>query len=352
MLPAYYPRSFLKLLLLAFFAAALPLVAALVQASFQVDSLAKQSQRAVGQTARIDTRTGVVPGTVVRIDPAVVSGSVLVEVDFTAALPASARPDLSVDGSVEIERLDDVLYMDRPANAQAGGTGILFRLDPGKCPRSIDQRHHRQSEPAGQFHQPDCLAVALWLAHPEVVPQPALRVVALFMANHHHPAPLAVGAQPGESANDRLIFAEIAIASQRDEIGEGVGNVIDKMWPHRVPGDLRLLPGSQGRIGAGEQVCALALKPPNLLRKIDIAARSSRAQFGNPRLKRCHRFLELKIGNHPIALALVAPAGKRMARIDQRHQPRGVNVSVDLGGGDIGVTQQGLEHPQICAAFQ
>lgn len=52
MLPAYYPRSFLKLLLLAFFAAALPLVAALVQASFQVDSLAKQSQRAVGQTAR------------------------------------------------------------------------------------------------------------------------------------------------------------------------------------------------------------------------------------------------------------------------------------------------------------
>lgn len=83
----------------------------------------------LGQSVRIDTRNGVVGGQVVRIDPAVQNGAVLVEVDFTEPLPASARPDLSVDGTIEIERLPDVLHVGRPATGQPGTEVRLFRLD-------------------------------------------------------------------------------------------------------------------------------------------------------------------------------------------------------------------------------
>lgn len=83
----------------------------------------------IGQSVRVDTRNGVVGGQVVRIDPAVQNGAVLVEVDFTGPLPASARPDLSVDGTIEIERLPDVLHVGRPAVGQPGSDIRLFRLD-------------------------------------------------------------------------------------------------------------------------------------------------------------------------------------------------------------------------------
>lgn len=83
----------------------------------------------LGQSVRVDTRNGVVAGRVVRIDPAVQNGAVLVEVDFDEALPASARPDLSVDGTIEIERLPDVLHVGRPASGQPGTEVRMFRLD-------------------------------------------------------------------------------------------------------------------------------------------------------------------------------------------------------------------------------
>lgn len=83
-----------------------------------------------GQTARVDTRNGVVTGRVTRIDPAVLNGSVLVDVELTGALPAGARPDLSVDGTIEIERLVDVLYVGRPAYGQPDSDVRLFRIDP------------------------------------------------------------------------------------------------------------------------------------------------------------------------------------------------------------------------------
>lgn len=82
-----------------------------------------------GQQVRVDTRNGVVAGQVVRIDPAVQNGTVLVEVEFTEALPASARPDLSVDGTIEIERLQNVLYVGRPAYGQPESEVRLFRVD-------------------------------------------------------------------------------------------------------------------------------------------------------------------------------------------------------------------------------
>jgi HlyD family secretion protein len=84
----------------------------------------------VGQTAAIDTRNGIIPGRVVRIDPGVASGTVTVDVALDGELPAAARPDLSVDGTIEIERIEDVTYAGRPAYGQAESTVGFFRLDP------------------------------------------------------------------------------------------------------------------------------------------------------------------------------------------------------------------------------
>ena len=83
---------------------------------------------AIGQIAQVDTRNGVVDGHVARIDPAVQSGTVTVDVTFTVPLPKGARPDLSVDGTIELERLNDVIYVGRPAFGQERSTVGLFRL--------------------------------------------------------------------------------------------------------------------------------------------------------------------------------------------------------------------------------
>lgn len=85
----------------------------------------------LGQVASIDTRNGIIPGRVVRIDPAAVSGTVGVDVKLEGELPPGARPDLSVDGTIEVERLDDVIYMGRPAYGQANSTIGIFKLEPG-----------------------------------------------------------------------------------------------------------------------------------------------------------------------------------------------------------------------------
>jgi HlyD family secretion protein len=83
----------------------------------------------IGQIAQVDTRNGIIPGKVVRIDPAAQNGTVTVDVALEGELPRGARPDLSVDGTVELERLDNVLYVGRPAFGQEQSTVGLFRLD-------------------------------------------------------------------------------------------------------------------------------------------------------------------------------------------------------------------------------
>lgn len=82
----------------------------------------------IGQTAAIDTRNGVIPGKVVRVDPAVVGGTVTVDVKLEGELPRGARPDLSVDGTIELERLDDVLFVGRPVQSQPNSTVGIFKL--------------------------------------------------------------------------------------------------------------------------------------------------------------------------------------------------------------------------------
>ncbi|UCF40579.1 MAG: HlyD family efflux transporter periplasmic adaptor subunit [Gemmatimonadota bacterium] len=84
----------------------------------------------VGLRALIDTRTDTIPGRVIRIDPAVQGGTVTVDVALDGELPPGARPDLSVDGMIEIERLENVLYVGRPVFGQSGSTVGLFRLTP------------------------------------------------------------------------------------------------------------------------------------------------------------------------------------------------------------------------------
>jgi HlyD family secretion protein len=85
----------------------------------------------VGQIASVDTRNGIIPGRVMRIDPAAINGTVTVDVHLEGKLPKGARPDLSVDGTVEIERLSDVLYVGRPAYGQEQSTVGMFRVLQG-----------------------------------------------------------------------------------------------------------------------------------------------------------------------------------------------------------------------------
>ena len=84
----------------------------------------------IGEPASIDTHNGVATGTVMRVDPAVQNGTVTVDVKLTGDLPKGARPDLSVDGTIDLERMDNVLYVGRPAFGQENSTISLFKLDP------------------------------------------------------------------------------------------------------------------------------------------------------------------------------------------------------------------------------
>jgi len=87
----------------------------------------------IGQKASVDTHNGIIPGHVTRIDPAVVNGTVTVDVGLDGPLPTGARPDLSVEGTVEIERLADVLFVERPVHGEANSTvGIFKVVDDGK----------------------------------------------------------------------------------------------------------------------------------------------------------------------------------------------------------------------------
>jgi HlyD family secretion protein len=91
----------------------------------------------LGLSASIDTRNGIVEGQVARIDPAVQNGTVTVDVTLDGQLPSGARPDLSVEGVVQIERLEDVLYVGRPAYGQAHSVVGLFRVDPDDQERAV-----------------------------------------------------------------------------------------------------------------------------------------------------------------------------------------------------------------------
>jgi HlyD family secretion protein len=82
----------------------------------------------IGQAVEVDTRNGIIQGRVVRIDPAVQAGTVLVDVELFGPMPRGARPDLSVDGAIEIERLPNAVFTGRPGYGQANSTISMFKL--------------------------------------------------------------------------------------------------------------------------------------------------------------------------------------------------------------------------------
>lgn len=100
----------------------------------------------IGQTAYIDTRNGIIPGRVSRIDPAAKEGTVTVDVHLEGELPPGARPDLSVDGTIEIERLADVLYVGRPAFGQPNSTVSMFKIsEDGRAASRVQVKLGRSS---------------------------------------------------------------------------------------------------------------------------------------------------------------------------------------------------------------
>jgi HlyD family secretion protein len=100
----------------------------------------------MGQKVQIDTRNGFVPGHVTRIDASIVNGTRTVDCKLDGQLPAGAVPDLTVDGTVEIEHLSDVLFVNRPASAQPGSQATVFRVDPdGKGASRIPVKFGRAS---------------------------------------------------------------------------------------------------------------------------------------------------------------------------------------------------------------
>ncbi|MES2623789.1 MAG: efflux RND transporter periplasmic adaptor subunit [Pseudomonadota bacterium] len=101
---------------------------AVLYAQLDVPSL-QASELAMGQRVELNTRNGVIEGTLSRIDPAVINGTVLVDVDIISELPASARPELTVEGTIYIAEIRNSLYVQRPAASRSHAEQSLFRLD-------------------------------------------------------------------------------------------------------------------------------------------------------------------------------------------------------------------------------
>jgi len=100
----------------------------------------------LGQPAQVDTHNGVISGKVIRIDPSVQNGTRTVDVSLDGALPPGAVPDLSVDGTVDLERLTNVLYVGRPAFGQENSTVGMFKIGPdGKNAERVQVKLGRSS---------------------------------------------------------------------------------------------------------------------------------------------------------------------------------------------------------------
>ena len=222
----------------------------------------------------------------------------------------------------------------------------FFRLDAGKGARSVDQRHHGQAEAARHLHQADRLAITFRFAHAEIVLDPALGVVALFVPDQHDLAPV----ETRHPAHDRLVFAIKAIAAKRHEIVEHHVHVVAKVRARTVTGDLRFLPGRERGVSAGQQLRAFQLQPLDFVGQVYVLARSL-AQLGDTAFEGGNGLFEFEVGGHALPLTAPAPARKRVAFVHQCDQPCGIDMRVDLGGGDISVAEQCLQNAQIRPAL-
>ena len=119
----------------------------------------------IGQPAQIDTHNGLIAGTVKRIDPAVQNGTVTVDVQLDGELPKGARPELSVDGTIDLERLNDVLHVGRPAFGNEDSTISLFKLDANgkyatRVPVKVGRASVNEIQILGGLHEGDTVILS------------------------------------------------------------------------------------------------------------------------------------------------------------------------------------------------
>jgi multidrug efflux pump subunit AcrA (membrane-fusion protein) len=117
------------------------------------------------QPAEIDTHNGIVPGHVTRIDPAVLNGTRVVDVTLDGPLPPGAVPQLSVDGTIDLQRLKDVLYVGRPAFGNANSTISLFKVDPDgkgavRVPVKVGQASVNEIQVLDGLHEGDTVILS------------------------------------------------------------------------------------------------------------------------------------------------------------------------------------------------
>ena len=155
------------------------------------------------------------------------------------------------------------------------GLAALLGADPGIGAGAVDQRDDRQPEAVGEAHEALRLAVALGARHAEVVLDPAVGVGALLLADDHH----GVAAEAADAADDRPVLAEQAVAGERREVLDQVGDIIRGMGTVGVARDLGLLPRGQLGIGLAQQTVRLGLQPRDLLGDVDLAIVREVAQF-------------------------------------------------------------------------
>ena len=137
----------------------------------------------IGQYAEVDTRNGVVKGKVSRIDPASSNGTVGVDIMLEGALPPGARPDLSVDGTIRLEELNNIIYVGRPAFGQENSSVSLFKV--GADGEAV--AHHREARTQLGEHDRDRRRAAAGrpghpLGHVDLRRVPAREVVELKSA--------------------------------------------------------------------------------------------------------------------------------------------------------------------------
>jgi HlyD family secretion protein len=117
-----------------------------LKAVLQIAETQMKGDVRIGLDATVDTRNGIIPGRVIRIDPAAQNGTVGVDVALLGPMPQGARAELSVDGTIEIERLPDVVYVDRPVSGEQDTTIGLFKIDPdGKGASRVNVKLGRAS---------------------------------------------------------------------------------------------------------------------------------------------------------------------------------------------------------------
>ncbi len=164
---------------------------------------------------------------------------------------AGRQRDRAAGSALTDDRRDDRHRRFQAGLDRAGdglGLAARLRLDAGKGAGGVDEGQDRQAETAGEFHQPARLAIALGPRHAEIMLHPGFGIDALLGAEHHHRAAL----EPAHAAQHRGIVGEGAVAGQRGEAGDQRVDVVLRLRPIGMAGDLGFLPRGQLGVGGAE----------------------------------------------------------------------------------------------------